>query len=55
MIITFGNFKGGVGKTTTTALFSYLLSQNKDYKILAVDTDPQANLTETAYSVPIRP
>jgi len=47
MIITFGNFKGGVGKTTTTALFSYLLSQNKDYKVLAVDTDPQANLTET--------
>lgn len=47
MIITFGNFKGGVGKTTTTALFSYLLSQNKNYKILAVDTDPQANLTET--------
>jgi cellulose biosynthesis protein BcsQ len=47
MIITFGNFKGGVGKTTTTALFSYLLSQNKDYKVLAVDTDPQSNLTET--------
>jgi len=47
MIITFGNFKGGVGKTTATALFSYLLSQNDGYKILAVDTDPQANLTET--------
>lgn len=45
MIITFANFKGGVGKTTTTALFSYLLSKN--YKVLAIDTDPQCNLTET--------
>ena len=45
MIITFANFKGGVGKTTTTALFSYLLSNN--YKVLAIDTDPQCNLTET--------
>lgn len=46
MIITFANFKGGVGKTTATALFTYLLaSDNK--KVLCIDTDPQANLTET--------
>lgn len=44
-VITFGNFKGGVGKTTTTTLFSYILSELKDYKVLAIDTDPQANLT----------
>lgn len=46
MIITFSNFKGGVGKTTTTALFSYVLSELKDKKVLAVDTDQQANLTK---------
>ena len=45
MIITIGNFKGGVGKTTTTLLFSYLLSE-KGYKVLAVDLDPQSNLTK---------
>ena len=45
MIVTFGNFKGGVGKTTATTLFTYLLS--KQYKVLAIDTDPQANLTES--------
>lgn len=45
MIVTFGNFKGGVGKTTATTLFAYLLS--KEYKVLAIDTDPQANLTES--------
>lgn len=45
MLITFGNFKGGVGKTTATTLFTYLLS--KQYKVLAIDTDPQANLTES--------
>lgn len=44
-VITFGNFKGGVGKTTTTTLFSYILSEKKGKKILAIDTDPQANLT----------
>lgn len=44
-VITFGNFKGGVGKTTTTTLFSYILSEIKGKKILAIDTDPQANLT----------
>lgn len=46
MIITFGNFKGGVGKTTTTTLFSYILSELQDKKVLAIDTDPQTNLTE---------
>src|SRR5699024_3299697 len=35
-----------MGKTTATALFTYLLaSDNK--KVLCIDTDPQANLTET--------
>ena len=33
-IITIANFKGGVGKTITTVLFSYLLANKKDKKVL---------------------
>lgn len=43
-VITIGNFKGGVGKTTVTTLFSYLLM--RDNKVLLIDFDPQANATE---------
>lgn len=46
MIITFANFKGGVGKTTTTSLFAFILSEFKDKKVLVIDTDPQLSLTE---------
>lgn len=42
--ITFGNFKGGTGKTTNSALISYHLAK-KGYKTLIVDLDPQANAT----------
>lgn len=45
--ITMGNYKGGVGKTTATQLFAYILSEKHGKKVLAVDTDPQSNLTET--------
>lgn len=38
------NLKGGVGKTTTVASLAYILGQ-KGYKVLAVDTDSQCNLT----------
>jgi len=44
--ITMGNYKGGVGKTTATQLFAYVLSEKYDKKVLVVDTDPQSNLTE---------
>lgn len=43
-VITFGNFKGGVGKTTSSVMFSYVL-QDKGYKTLLVDLDPQSNST----------
>ena len=43
-VISFALQKGGVGKTTATALTSYLLSQ--DYKVFAVDFDSQGNLTQ---------
>lgn len=41
--ISFGIQKGGVGKTTTTAITAHLLS--RDYKVLAVDFDSQGNLS----------
>lgn len=42
--IVFFNNKGGVGKTTLVYHISYMLAE-LGYKILAVDLDPQANLT----------
>lgn len=42
--IAFFNNKGGVGKTTLVYHFSYMLAES-GYKCLAVDLDPQANLT----------
>ncbi len=46
-IISIINFKGGVGKTTTThSIGSGLTLQGK--KVLLIDTDPQASLTFTS-------
>lgn len=43
-VLSFCNQKGGVGKTSTTALVSYNLAK-LGYKCLTIDFDPQANLT----------
>ncbi|SFU95179.1 ParA family protein [Alicyclobacillus macrosporangiidus] len=43
-VFTFGIQKGGVGKTTTTGITAWLLSQK--YRVLAVDFDSQGNLTQ---------
>jgi len=44
IVISIGLQKGGVGKTTTTAIAAHLLSKNS--KVLAIDFDPQGNLTQ---------
>lgn len=45
VIISNMNFKGGSGKTATTAIQAYELSKN-NFKVLVIDNDPQANITE---------
>lgn len=43
-IIAMQNFKGGVGKTTASKHFADYLGA-KGYRVLVIDTDPQASLT----------
>lgn len=40
------NMKGGVGKTTITALLARHAAQHLKHRVLAVDLDPQANLSQ---------
>ena len=43
-VISFINQKGGVGKTTMAYNTAHALAKN-GHKVLAIDLDPQANLT----------
>lgn len=43
-IVAVGNFKGGVGKTTTTLNLATALQQ-QGYRVLVIDTDYKCNLT----------
>ena len=43
--VSFINYKGGVGKTTTTYHIGCCLAQHHGKKVLLVDIDPQTNLT----------
>ena len=43
-VLTVGNLKGGVGKTTTATQVAFELSQ-RNYRVLLADLDPQANST----------
>ena len=44
IVVTFGNFKGGTGKTTNSTMIAYALA-SLGYKVLLCDQDPQANAT----------
>src|SRR5699024_6044645 len=45
MIISFGNIKGGVGKTTTTAVLAHLLTNSTyDKKIFCMDFSTRGDL-----------
>ncbi len=43
-MILFGNEKGGVTKTTTTAMLSAILATQLGYRVLVIGGDPQSNI-----------
>ena len=54
IVLSIVNHKGGVGKTTTVINLAHAIvrlgqRQNKDYRVLVVDSDPQANATSVLF------
>lgn len=50
-IITIANQKGGVGKTTVTMNLGVALA-SENYRVLLIDSDPQANLSSYLGVIP---
>lgn len=48
-VISFINMKGGVGKTTLCKEVGYHLANVQEKKVLLIDLDPQANLTQSYF------
>lgn len=46
-VIIIGNYKGGVGKTTTTIVLSSVFARK--YRVLMIDLDPQSSLSEIVF------
>ncbi len=44
-VISIVSYSGGVGKTTLCLMLTYILSENKDNKILVIDVDGQEDLS----------
>ena len=45
MVLTIGNQKGGIGKSTTAQAIGAGYAFLKGYRVLLIDLDPQSNLT----------
>ena len=50
--ITVSNQKGGVGKTTLAFNIAHILATKKKTRVLAIDNDPQGNLTASFVRMP---
>lgn len=44
-VLSLANFKGGVGKTSTTGLVAYNMAKRLNKKVLVIDFDAQGNIT----------
>lgn len=50
-VISFINMKGGVGKTTLCKEIGFHLANSRDSRVLFIDVDPQANLTQSFFKM----